>query len=229
MPGFRNVFIVFVAFCAIHTTQAVAAPTLVYDALKEQGPTGGQGLGFYLTEIGQTITLAGSEREIVSFETGFIYNTDVKFQLKFYNVEGPFLIPTTEFWTSPVYTIDWDPPHANRENFRIDVPNVVVPDTFAWAVAYAGGSSDGYYSLRTGEEPTVGERQLAWARITEESVSSYIGWEVGDMAYNQFQVPFAAKFLAVPTPSTTSILIASALALISRMRRESLGRATLGS
>jgi hypothetical protein len=179
-----------------------AAPaTLVYDAMS--GPLdGGSRLAI---ENGQSVTLAGARRDISRIDVlmGSSNNLE-QFFVRFYNVDTSGL-PTTLLWESPLQTwTDNSPSHAIHAS-NVQVPNVRVPDSFAWTVRRLRPTQ---LSLEMDRLPTLG------TALIQLGVGPNGEWE--DHGSTHFAG--AARIYAVPEP-TGALLAMISLAVVATARR----------
>lgn len=203
-----------IAFAALAAPPtAYAAPSIVYDTLLPND-VGGVSFGASL-EIGQTAILAGTDRYIVSFDVTLGSNLDTPFRLKFYNLDGPSDSPKSLIWESTPQIYPWSQPYYNTKVVRIDVPAVLVPDSFAWTIAPALTGDDGRISTHVGAPARVGQTGWGWDRSIV----------TGHMRYNPIQFVMSARILAVPEPTTggMTLLVACGATCVRRRDRIALG------
>lgn len=201
------VFFLAISNCCVHAG-------VVYDSITDQYYNGTGSVANHF-EVGQAISLAGTARKITKVELQVGGNVDADFQVRFYLLDGPPWgapnTPGTLVWESPVQFFDWTPPYYNRRVIELDVPSVVVPDTFAWAVARPiptqalgvfGGTPNAF----------VGEAGGEWHRIDYGS---------GPQWFSSANRVMGARFTAVPEASSAILLLigASAVFCIARQVR----------
>ena len=191
-----------VAFFIILTGQMASADSVVVYDTELDNLIGGQG---YLEskELGQTITLGGVERTVTSFDIALGSNDTTPYQLKFYQLDGPNGIPDTLIWESPVQVYPWVSPFYNRKIISIDVPEVAVPDTFAWTISLVEPRS---LQVIAGDRVIVGDSGFAWQRLLND-----------EMRVNQSQFLFAPTIRAtIPEPDSLPLAIMAIVLLLLR-------------
>ncbi len=168
---------------------SIASPATVYDTLLPN-EFGGESFGASL-EIGQTATLAGTQRRVVSFSVTLGSNAATPFRLKFYELDGPGGLPKTLIWESSSLTYPWVAPYYNIKVIDIDVPAVAVPNSFAWTIAPFLTGDQGRISTHAGAAARVGQTGLGWDRTLS-----------GQMRQNPIQFVLSARIMAIPEPAT---------------------------
>jgi hypothetical protein len=183
---------------------------IVYDAPLQ--PFAGGGWGFWtIPEIGQAISLAGTARNVTQFEIGVGASETTEYRVRFYELDGRGGGPGTLIWESSPQIFQFFPPAQNRRVEVVDIPNVAVPDSFAWTIAPTIPS--GLFHLRTVNPPaTVGTALSIWARV---------GSPFPDYDWSEQQFDLSARITAVPEPATWNgcAYFALAIAMSSRPRR----------
>ncbi len=171
--------------------------SVVYDTITAY-PFDSGGLGC-CSRTGQTVTLEGSARSVTQFDIFLGSGGPSTYVVEFYRTDGPNSQPGTLIWQSPIQSYPYTPFFYNRKVLSIDVPNVRVPDTFAWALTTV--MRDNNILLNTGS-PTIGEAGTAW-----EYYAPFGGW------YSPGASLFGARITAVPEPGTAAIGFSGALIL----------------
>jgi len=178
-------------------------------------------------EIGDEISLAGTARIVTEFLFeyfgDFRPDGDERARVRFYANDGPgvYLKPQTVLWDS-----GWTLPVGTNRYARmsLQIPDIVVPDTFTWSVEFEGVTqTDGdRLGLLLYHPPTVGA-PLAGGKIG--SYNDY--WRNTRGVWSFFQINngaipanFAARVIAVPEPSTLGLALAAGIVWVGwRCRR----------
>lgn len=163
-------------------------------------------LGVGAREAGQTVRLAGIARQVTRVDLALGGNTLAEFRLRFYLLDGAGGTPGTMFWESALQTYPWEPPFYNYKTFGIDVPGIVVPDAFAWAVK--GYDVNSSVSLLTSNPPTVGQNADTWLLNSQGMWVSFV-----------FTRVLGARITAIPEPSTCLLAVLGVTPLFIRRRR----------
>jgi hypothetical protein len=200
--------IVFTALSAHHARTVASPSATVYDTLLPN-EFGGESFGASL-ELGQTAILAGAERRVVSFDVTLGSNLDTPFRLKFYQLDGPGGLPQTLIWESAFQNYPWVPPSYNIKVVHVDIPTVLVPDSFAWTIAPLLTGDQGRISTHVGTAARVGQTGLGWDRPIS----------TGQLQRNSIQFVMSARIMAIPEPSTGAVaLVVACGAVCVRQRR----------
>jgi hypothetical protein len=103
----------------------------------------------------------------------------------------------------------WVAPTYNIKVIDVDVPAVLVPDSFAWTVAPFLTGDQGRISTHVGAPARVGQTGLGWDR-------SLFG---GPMRRNPIQFVMSAQIIAIPEPATATLATFGSLCfVVSRIR-----------
>jgi hypothetical protein len=185
---------------------------IVYESLRI--PAGG-GHGFSEVtglgrEIGQSMTLAGTARHIAQIDLLLGSGASEQFRVRFYDLtEAGF--PSTLIWESPVQTYPQTGSHFNRKTISVPVPNMLVPDSFAWTVAPLTPNNSTMIVLTAFSPPSAGTHLNDWALAG-------LSWRVNNFTGGQF----GARLLAVPEYSSLALLavgLLSSACTCARIRR----------
>jgi hypothetical protein len=182
--------------------------TLVYDAMS--GPLdGGSRLAI---ENGQSVTLAGARRDISRIDVlmGSSNNFE-QFFVRFYSVNTSG-VPTTLLWESSLQTWTDNSPSYAVHVSNVQVPNVRVPDSFAWTVRRLHPTQ---LSLQMDRLPTLG------TALIQLGLGPNGEWE--DHGSTHFAG--AARIYAVPEPPCGLLAVIS-LAVVATASR---GRARVAA
>jgi PEP-CTERM motif-containing protein len=179
-------------------------------------------LGHYASDeaLGDTVVLAGTKRAICQFDlmlrapnepTTLSAANGNALILSFYPVDDDGYPELTPLWESGSKDADVD----ILTMVTFDVPNVIVPDAFAWAVRTEGPVVDVGPALF--DPPTIGWSDPDWILELDYMFPHWfpLGFE-GDPAAS-----FGARITAVPEPGTLSLLALCTLAMArGRSRRK---------
>lgn len=139
--------------------QALASAEVVYDN------TSAVTSAMWTTEVGDTVTLAGTKRFINSFTLGMVVGSHIgeteNLILRFYLPNAPNESPGRLIWQSPPLT---NVPLTEEEQLiTLNVPEIRVPDTFIWCTQHGGSAGFGF-----SHPPTVGSSpDYAWTNLTK--------------------------------------------------------------
>ena len=172
-------------------------------------------------EIADDVTLAGTERVVTSFTVptfnSINQNYTGAFTARFYNFGEDGLPTGAPIWTGTL-------PIANGtggdRTLVFPVPNVTVPDTFAWSLSFTttlpSTEDDGIGPLLN-DVPTVGSsfNEFYTREVGGEWEAFFYGDQPGDPLAN-FQAEITAE---VPEPATLGLFAIGAFALGARRRR----------
>ena len=193
-----------------------ADTTIVFDSITDGSFDGGNFLGFTI-EAGTVINLAGSERTINRFEVVLTGGNSLQlvsamdFRIHFRELDGPDGVPGTEIWTSPLVSIDL--PGGTNQIAKIDVPNVVVPDMFAWTledivqVRTAG--------MRFAAAPSIGSNG-GFVQLNDFNTASGGEWRRSDP--NPAGRGYGVRLTAVIPEPTSALLFMIGLASLASRR-----------
>jgi hypothetical protein len=178
----------------------VANATIIYSDLNMNG---GWGLPSLNGELGNQVTVAGSNPfvtrlsiEIYSQGRPFPNPTGIPagfadFQAQIYANNGTLGAPGSTLWQSPVIHVNYQP---GLTLLNFDLPQVLVPNTFTWTLAYYN-TSPIPPALPTAVAPTIGSNGSEWFRGQGSGA-----WGHSSL-YN-----FAAQIEAVPEPNIGALL-----------------------
>ena len=169
-------------------TRSSAVAAVVYDSISGGLSTGG--LGCCTNGLGQSVTLAGNERYVHSFDVWLGSMGPSTFTIEFYQPNGSTGAPGALIWQSAIQNYPYTSSEYNRKVVNVNVPLVQVPSTFVWILTTIERNNN---ILLTSSPPTVGVRNQSWRRSNGE-------WISGDS-------PFGARVLAVETPEPGSGLL----------------------
>jgi hypothetical protein len=167
-------------------------------------------------EIGDEIILGGTARELVEFSfeywgsssNGTAFDANVEGRVRFYlndgtpveNVPGSAR-PSTIFYESASFSVD---PTTRATliftNFLIGatVPlTTELPDRFTWSIEFSGLGAEESAGVTIYTPPTIGNS------FTDYWVNDGSSWS---LQTNSTPVDFAARFIAVPEPSSFVLL-----------------------
>ncbi len=182
----RIIFGVVIFFTLASSNQPTSA-AVVYDSLVIAG--GGHGVRD--GEAGQAVQLSGNAREVTRIELSLgALRSNPEFLVRFYKLDGVGGAPGTLFWESPTQVLNTEPPVMIEQFVTIDVPGVVVPDRFVWAVK--GLDSEGSVMVVSSPPPTVGGNSDMWTR------TSQFDW----FKFHLNTGVVGARIIAIPEPGT---------------------------
>lgn len=175
-------------------------------------------------EVGDQITLGGTDRWLTEFTFEYWGDFDgiAEARVRFYLNDGDLYfegipdsaLPNTVIFDSGAFLIEPTPRATlTFDSFQtgVDVPLISqLPDSFTWSVAFSGISDPDMTGLTVYGPPTVG------TSYPDYWVNDGAGWTLH--AHDDIPVNFAARFHAVPEPSTFALLTAG-LGLFLLLRR----------
>jgi len=176
---------------ALMSSVAIASDppeSIVFNSIMIATPGGGHGFVSGITEIGQSITLAGTARHISQIDLLMQGFPDSEFRVRFYSLNDPEGAPSALIWESPTQRYA----HTNGVQM-VDVPNVLVPDSMAYTVVELPPYNT-HLSLRTSFGADIGTHENNWVRQG--------GWRT---VFNKSL--FSARLLAVPEPPQHWIVV----------------------
>jgi hypothetical protein len=188
-------------FAVVASPHLTPAAEVVYDSLSGFDYNGSRGC---CSGTGQTVTLTGASRSITKLEVWLGAGGPSTFTAEFYNLDGPSGVPGSLIWKSSVQTYPWVSPSHNTLVIGIDVPEVLVPDSFAWTLTSVIRENDEL--LLTRPTTTIGTTLDSW------QYSPTDGWTHWDA------IQFGARLYAVPEPGCISLLAMGALIMRHRIR-----------
>ncbi|MEX2219717.1 MAG: hypothetical protein WD749_13270, partial [Phycisphaerales bacterium] len=161
---------------------AATAQTVVYDntttttgASTPEATPAGSATG---VEVGDQITLAGTDRAVTQFEVSYNVSTaaagaTTSLRFRFYQMDGPGGAPGTVLWDSGNVTGYAFVTGPNI--WTVPVPNVAVPDTFIYSVQVVNRTdATGSAGPRLFNPPTVGTSgDFFWA---DSILPQFPGW-----------------------------------------------------
>ena len=179
--------------------------TLIYSDLN---PTGGWGLPPLNGELGNQVTVAGTDRFVTQLgieiysQNGFFPNGTpgfADFQAQLYANNGVGGQPGSLLWQSSVVHVNYP---GGLTLLTFAVPDVLVPNTFTWTLEY-GNTSPIPPALPSASAPTIGSSDGSfWFRAPSSAWTHATGG--GE---------FMAQIEAVPEPGTGALLSAGFVAL----------------
>jgi hypothetical protein len=174
---------------------------VVYDSLPSVF-----GGGILAVEVGQSMALAGSARTITQIDLRFSSINDIeKFRVRFYTVDANNL-PGSLLWTSPLQNWTDPTPGFATKVVSVAVPNILVPDHFAWTAAPEFPTQ---LIQVTSDAATIGT-PLSGFQLDPPSPD---GW------FPLTTTIFGARVVAIPEPTTFLLALAGAELLPLRRRR----------
>lgn len=188
---------------AFGVTMTLRADTTIYN---DPTAIGGAALPPLNGEIGNEVTVTGANWqvtglsiEIYSQGAAFPNGTPgyADFQVQLYDNNGSGGAPGALLWQSAVDYVSY-PGGLSTLNFS--VPDVAVPDTFTWTLAYSN-TSPTPPALPLASDPTVGADDTSWFRGS------------GGAWGSSGEENFVAQITAVPEPGAGALLSAGALAV----------------
>jgi hypothetical protein len=175
-----------------------------------------QNLDLAGNEVGDQIILEGTARELIEFTFEYwgsttgdtCFEVDVEGRVRFYLNDGAPVDevpgsarPNTVFYDSGSFLVD-PTPRATLifTNFLIGatVPlTTELPDSFTWSIEFSGLGVEESAGVTIYTPPTIGNN------FTDYWVNDGSSWS---LQTNSFPVDFAARFIAVPEPSSFVLL-----------------------
>jgi len=199
---------------------ALGAPEIVYDNTTtpvsgDWFPDGFVPFSFYNPHewMGDEITPAGTSRTVTQVEVICSSTSQVTVpaiglalhKLDAENLLGSYC-PGTLLWTGTLQNVVVDGPTP----VTFDVPDIEVPDTFAWVTA---GDSD-FAGMAFYDPPTIGSSDdFAWDRDEYWQDWFALYFEADPIAN------FGARLWATPEPGTAALLIGGGCVVLRRRRR----------
>lgn len=186
-------------FCAISSRAEVVFDTLSNADVGGMKIGGGvNSLDGVNSDFAQPIVLAGTARDVTRLEVMVAATGTNTYDVTgvFYRLGGPGGGPGSMLWSGTADQIK----SANRERIivAIEVPHVLVPDSFAWGVfAYDVQPPDGQVMVNAATGVSVGAATSAW---TNNSHS----WSLNPSIANAI---FVARINAVPEPAMGVVAI----------------------
>lgn len=214
---FKSSAILFACATALIIGQAANADVIVYQNTNS-APTLRFNLG--TIEAGDQVFLAPGPRLLTTFVfeywgTNFSGNETIKFTL--YRNDGP---PTNSFATpGSVLFTETDVLLASEKanlTYSLLSSNVLLPDTFTWAVQFAGiGANEAAGIDLTDTDPTIGISAIDYWDHNG-------GWTLKTNTDSSIAMNFAAQISTVPEPGTIAFAALGVLSLLAfRLRRSS--------
>jgi hypothetical protein len=175
-------------------------------------PAGG-GIAFNINsalEIGQSIALAGTARNVTQIDMLLGDNTSDAFAVRLYSLDQVTGRPSAILWESAKISYPYTPPSFNQKVISVPVPGVAVPNELAWSVVPVDPTTAGNLLVWTGSlSPSIGAHLHYWKRLSDLSWNS-----------NLFSNgTFGARLFAVPEPSTLALTVPALAAMPARRRR----------
>jgi hypothetical protein len=219
-----NRFLCLAALLAVLTLSAPASAEIVYDnsftpitgSMYPEAADGFYPFSFFSSseKTGELITLAGSGRQITSFEV-LLFSTEPvvldALELLFYLDDGQDAYgaggaPGTSIWSDSKLAVAVD----GLTSVTFTVPDVEVPDSFIWAAS----ADSNVAGLALFDPPTIGQAGKGYWDGDGETGIWYPQWFAGDPVMN-----FGARIEAVPEPATLVVLASAGLIMGCRRRR----------
>ncbi len=173
-------------------------------------------LGYYYSqfsglEVGDNVTLAGTERVVNRFAVG-VYS----FSAGTADMRVRFYSATPDVNPIAIYDTGWMASTAianGQQTLTFAVPNVVVPDNFTWTVQYANPLGMTDIGPRMADPPTVGSSgNDFW-----QNNPPWVNYWFGGVPVANFMAQVNAE--AVPEPASLTALALGGLALLRRRRK----------
>lgn len=172
---------------------------VVYDSLP--GSFGGSALAI---EVGQSIELAGSARTITQIDLRMGSSNDLEvFWVRFYNVDSNNL-PQDLLWESQLQAWTDDTPFYATHVVSVDVPNIVVPDRFAWTTRRI--------------LPSQLSQSASQTTTTGTFLTGFYLDPLAGSGWFQVDGAFGARVIAIPEPGTLFLVVAGIVLLAIRRR-----------
>lgn len=201
----RKLFLLAFALGGVVSAQAA----IVYDNMTTM-------LGSYYSqasglEVGDNVTLAGTERYVSRFEVG-VYSSlagSADMRIRFYT-GTPFANPVAIYdsgWYNQMAFI------AGQQTFGFAIPNALVPTNFTWTVQYANVVGMTSVGPRLANPPTIGSSANNFWQNNPPWTNYWFG-STGPVS--NFMARINAE--AVPEPATLAVLGIGALALLRRRK-----------
>ena len=164
-------------------------------------------------EFGDQVFLSGSERRITDFSFDYFLGTTASGnetgELFFYQNDGASGAPGTVLYRSGSFSLA-----SGQQSILAPALSVTVPNTFTWAVAFAGIDFGEQTGLVLADPPSVGASlNDFWIKGTGGTWST-LEIDAGATAGN-----FAARITAVPEPTTFALGLLGGLAVLGLRRR----------
>jgi hypothetical protein len=156
----RNTIIVILCLCALHSSGQISFGAVVYDSLPFI--QGGSGFGPNNIEVGNAITLEGDANRATQVDVALGSGGAGDFVVRFYELDGVDGRPGSLIWQSLPQTYPFTPPDYNQKVIPVDVPNVLIPDTFALIVTGVGPPTN--MQLLSSIAPSIGTSDESWFR-----------------------------------------------------------------
>jgi hypothetical protein len=226
----RNFSLVFTL--AVSALLASASPTNAQEVVFNNTTNDlNQNLDADGNQIGDEIILEGTARQLYEFSFeywgtttltgGETFNENVEARVRFYLNDGPAApevpgsaMPNTVFFESALFSLDPTPRSTVIfTNFQLGavVPLTDdLPDTFTWSIEFSGLGEGEAAGVTLYSPPTVGNS------FTDYWVNDGTSWS---LQTNSVPVDFAARFIAVPEPSTFLLFGFGLVGLFAIVRR----------
>jgi hypothetical protein len=198
-------FIVISLFLYSFATTQLSVGAVVYDSLPFID--GGAGFGPNTIEVGQSITLHGDANRATRVDVALGSGGAGDFVVRFYELNGPRGQPGSLIWESLPQTYPFTPPNYNLKVLPVDVPNVIVPDTFALIVTGVGPPTN--MQLLSSNAPSIGTSHDSWFR------RQGFGWERIGVNTGVYGL----RINAIPEP-TAVLMVLTALTFYAFARRK---------
>jgi hypothetical protein len=202
MDRFRRLIGFCIGFVSIAGMSLTVNATVIYSGL---GTNGGWALPPVAGELGNEITVAGTDRVVTELEVGIFSQNgifpngtpgSVVFTAELYANDGAGGQPGSLLWQSADVGVDY-PGGCSMVTFN--VPQVVVPGTFTWTVDYVL-TADTSPGLTTAPAPTIGSYIVGWFRGQNSE-------------WGQATADLTAQIEAIPEPSTEGLVLVGLSAL----------------
>jgi hypothetical protein len=236
MPHHQRTPVLVICLVVLALNLASAQPAeLVYD---NSANDLGSNLNPGVLEVGDQVLLGGTERWLSEFTFEYWgFNTvtpnefsgNVNSRIRFYLNDGPELpgipgsaVPNTVFYDSGAFEIDPTPRATlTLSDFATEAAVPLardLPETFTWTVQFSGLGENDSAGVTIYSPPTVGNNFPDYW-VNEEGT-----WNL--LADENIDMDFAARFSAIPEPSTIGLFaigLASILLMGRRRSRNSSG------
>lgn len=209
------------AVCALALALSAASSIRADEIVFENSEVYSGHYASVLSEYGDEITLGGTARTLTEFifeyAGDFFSQGDEVGKVRFYaNDNGPFHLPGTLLWESPLFPVRKGPGVTEGwANINIDVP-----DTFTWTVQFFGLTMN----TTAGQLDVAGLRYYGLPKIGQSYNDFWIrngdSWQLFGPPADVPKANFAVRVKAVPEPSIVALATLGAAAGIVHLLRK---------